>query len=156
MAGNDAVKGSVKCRRLSSQVAIVTASTAGIGLGIARRLAEEGASVVISSRRQSNVDETVKTLRAEGFEVAGTACHVGDREHLENLIKFTLDTYGRLDILVSNAAVNPSAGPLIEMDARAIDKILDINSELGIAPAAAALTFVHHKCISTKEYGCFN
>ena len=64
-------------------MALVTASTAGIGAAIARRLAEEGASVVVSSRRASNVAETVEQLRGEGLVVAGTACHVGDKAQLQ-------------------------------------------------------------------------
>ena len=66
-------------RRLTGKVALVTASTAGIGLGISRRLGREGAKVVVSSRKQQSVDETVAALRAEGVEAAGIACHVGDR-----------------------------------------------------------------------------
>ena len=115
-------------KRLEGRVAIVTASTAGIGLGIVRRLAQDGCKVVLSSRRTSNVEETVAALRREGLDVAGIACHVGDKQQLQNLIQFTLDTYGgQLDILVSNAAVNPAAGPITEMEESAIDKILDIN-----------------------------
>jgi len=128
------------CRRLQGKVAIVTASTAGIGLGIARRLCSEGAKVVISSRRLSNVNDTLAELQNEGFEdVAGIACHVGDRSQLEKLISFTVGTYGRLDIVVSNAAVNPAAGPITEMDEIAIDKILDINIKSAIILAKLAV-----------------
>lgn len=122
----------VQCRRLEGKVAIVTASTPGIGLGIVRRLGAEGAKVVVSSRREANVQETVATLRSEGLQVAGIACHVGDTKQLQRLIQFTLETYGRLDILVSNAAVNPAAGPITEMEDTAIEKILDINGKKNI------------------------
>ena len=88
----------------------------GIGLGIVRRLAQEGAQVVVSSRKQQNVDEVVSQLKAEGLDVAGTACHVGDKAALKRLVKFAVDTYGKLDILVSNAAVNPTSGPIMTMD----------------------------------------
>ena len=110
-------------------MAIVTASTAGIGLGIVRRLAAEGAKVVVSSRKDANVQETVAALKSEGLDVSGIACHVGDTQQLQRLIQFTVDTYGKLDILVSNAAVNPSAGPITEMEDAAIEKILDINGK---------------------------
>lgn len=108
-------------------MAVVTASTAGIGLEVARRLAQEGASVVVSSRKQQAVDDTVRTLRSEGLDVSGIACHVGDAVQRQQLIRFALDTYGGLDVLVSNAAVNPQAGPILEMDDQAVDKILEIN-----------------------------
>ena len=153
--------GAPTCRRLEGKVCVVTASTAGIGLGIVRRLASEvravglasrqqptaaklclaasasaaspaplcpevqhpatpatlqGARVVVSSRRQQNVEEAVRQLRSEGLQVAGTACHVGDRAQLQKLIQFTLDTFGGLDILVSNAAVNPASGPIMTME----------------------------------------
>ncbi|KAH8952748.1 hypothetical protein BDL97_09G100600 [Sphagnum fallax] len=68
--------GSEKKRLFDGKVAVITASTQGIGFAIARRLALEGASVVISSRRQNNVDEAVAKLKAEGLDVFGLACHV--------------------------------------------------------------------------------
>ena len=58
----------------------------------------------------------MRQLQSEGLTVAGTACHVGDRSQLQKLIQFTLDTFGGLDILVSNAAVNPASGPIMTME----------------------------------------
>ena len=113
--------------RLVGKVAIVTAATAGIGLGIALRLGQEGAKVVISSRRQANVDEALRKLKQEGIDCCGCICHVGSGQHLQQLVKLTLDTYGKIDILVSNAAVNPAAGPVLEAPEAAIDKVLEIN-----------------------------
>lgn len=194
--------------------------SAGIGLGIARRLACEGARVVVSSRRQQNVDETVAALRAEGLDVVGCVCHVGNLDHIKRLVKvrvgcatshgvahdsmhavngidrssqasFVLaaalvyrcpaavkltahkrlhllcaaasgvsvaerqrlsmlatpcqrpmpryevqvaqDAYGAtIDVLISNAAVNPAAGPILQMPDSAIDKILDINIKTAV------------------------
>uniref|UniRef100_A0A5F9CEE7 Dehydrogenase/reductase (SDR family) member 4 n=1 Tax=Oryctolagus cuniculus TaxID=9986 RepID=A0A5F9CEE7_RABIT len=71
---------------LANKVAIVTASTDGIGLAIARRLAQDGAQVVISSRKQQNVDRAVAALQAEGLSVTGTVCHVGKAEDRERLV----------------------------------------------------------------------
>lgn len=62
---------------------------AGIGLGIAQRLAQEGASVMISSRRQDNVDETVAALRRQGLDVRGMACHVGSLEQVQHMMQVT-------------------------------------------------------------------
>lgn len=93
----------MSCHRLENKVALVTASTAGIGYAIAKRLAEEGASVVISSRKANNVSEAVKSLQSEGLKVDGIACHVGDVQQLQSLVDFTVQKHGRVDILVSNA-----------------------------------------------------
>jgi dehydrogenase/reductase SDR family member 4 len=60
---------------------------AGIGLGIAQRLAQEGASVMISSRRQANVDDTVAALRQQGLDVRGVACHVGSLDQVQQLMQ---------------------------------------------------------------------
>lgn len=146
------------CRRLEGKVAIVTASTAGIGLGIVRRLASEGARVVVSSRKQQNVEETVQQLRAEGLQVAGIACHVGDGGAIKRLIQYTLDTYGRLDILVSNAAVNPAAGPILTMDDAAIRKVVDINIVSAVLLAKAAVPHMARggAVLFVSSYSAFN
>ncbi|KAL4692979.1 hypothetical protein H8959_016789 [Pygathrix nigripes] len=68
---------------LANKVALVTASTDGIGFAIARRLAQDGAHVVVSSRKQQNVDQAVSTLQGEGLSVTGTVCHVGKAEDRE-------------------------------------------------------------------------
>ncbi|KAK8458855.1 hypothetical protein SEVIR_2G028500v4 [Setaria viridis] len=76
----------VRCRRLEGKVAVVTASTQGIGLAIAERLGLEGAAAVVSSRKQRNVDEAVEALRAKGIAAVGAVCHVSDAEQRRNLI----------------------------------------------------------------------
>uniref|UniRef100_A0A8D0V1G5 Dehydrogenase/reductase (SDR family) member 4 n=2 Tax=Sus scrofa TaxID=9823 RepID=A0A8D0V1G5_PIG len=78
---------------LENKVALVTASTDGIGLAIARRLAQDGAHVVVSSRKQENVDRTVATLQGEGLSVTGTVCHVGKAEDRERLVAMNLGPY---------------------------------------------------------------
>ncbi|KAH7446360.1 hypothetical protein KP509_01G052800 [Ceratopteris richardii] len=123
---------SVLPKRLSGKVAIVTASTQGIGFAIARRLGLEGASVVISSRKQENVDQAVEKLKEAGITVLGVTCHVGNADHRKNLFKSTIDRYGRLDIVVANAAVSPSIDPIISMSEAALDKLWDINVKSGI------------------------
>ncbi|MBA0569470.1 hypothetical protein Golob_003193, partial [Gossypium lobatum] len=81
----------IAARRFEGKVAIVTASTQGIGFGIAQRLALEGASVVISSRKQKNVDEAVEKLKAKGIHVLGIVCHVSDAQQRKNLINKTIE-----------------------------------------------------------------
>ncbi|XP_012541657.1 dehydrogenase/reductase SDR family member 4 [Monomorium pharaonis] len=121
------VSASIKCNRLEGKVAIVTASTEGIGFSIAKRLAQEGAKVMISSRKEANVKKAVEALKSEGLQVAGTVCHVGKAEDRKNLFEKTKTDFGGLDILVSNAAVNPMAGPVLDSPEEVWDKIFDIN-----------------------------
>ncbi|XP_075386914.1 dehydrogenase/reductase SDR family member 4-like isoform X1 [Tenrec ecaudatus] len=112
---------------LANKVALVTASTEGIGFAIARRLAQDGAHVVVSSRKQQNVDRAVATLQREGLSVTGTVCHVGKAEDRERLVATAVKLHGAVDILVSNAAVNPFFGNLLDATEEVWDKILDIN-----------------------------
>uniref|UniRef100_A0A8C9JA49 Dehydrogenase/reductase SDR family member 4 n=1 Tax=Panthera tigris altaica TaxID=74533 RepID=A0A8C9JA49_PANTA len=78
---------------LANKVALVTASTDGIGFAIARRLARDGAHVVVSSRKQQNVDRAVAALQGEGLSVVGTVCHVGKAEDRERLVATGLGPY---------------------------------------------------------------
>jgi len=113
--------------RLEGKVALVSAATAGIGLAIVQRLAEEGASVWLCSRRQDSVDKTVAAMQAQGLKVDGCACHVGDPKQLKDFVERGVKAFGKIDILVSNAAVSPEAAPISETTPASIDKILNIN-----------------------------
>ncbi|KAM6180471.1 dehydrogenase/reductase SDR family member 4 isoform 5-T5 [Erethizon dorsatum] len=81
-----ASSGVTRQKPLANKVALVTASTDGIGFAISRRLAQDGAHVVISSRKQQNVDRAVATLKGEGLSVTGTICHVGKAEDRKQLV----------------------------------------------------------------------
>ncbi|XP_041094797.1 LOW QUALITY PROTEIN: dehydrogenase/reductase SDR family member 4 [Polyodon spathula] len=118
--------------RLQGKVALVTASTEGIGFAAARGLAQQGALVVLSSRRKDNVERAVAELRSQNLNVAGTTCHVGKREDRERLVATTVRDHGGIDILVSNAAVNPFFGNIMDSTEEVWDKhrkalILDVN-----------------------------
>jgi len=113
--------------RLMNKVAIVTGSTDGIGFSIAQRLAKEGAKVVISSRKQNNVDQALETLKKDNYDCIGMTCHVGKREDRTKLINETVKKYGGIDIVVSNAATNPSFGQIFDIDESSWDKIFDTN-----------------------------
>ncbi|RZC50620.1 hypothetical protein C5167_019049 [Papaver somniferum] len=118
--------------RFQGKVAIITASTQGIGMSIAERLGLDGASVVISSRKQKNVDEAVEKLKSRGIEVLGVVCHVSNAQHRKNLIDRTLQKYGKIDILVSNAAANPSADPMLRTQETLLDKLWEVNVKASI------------------------
>ncbi len=112
---------------LSGKVAIITGSSKGIGKSIAQGLAENGAKVVVSSRKQASVDAVVGEFKEMGHEAIGIECHVGDPEQRKKLITQTIEQFGRLDILVNNAAINPYYGPLEGSDAEVFDKIMNVN-----------------------------
>ncbi|PIK35224.1 putative dehydrogenase/reductase SDR family member 4 [Apostichopus japonicus] len=113
--------------RFDGKVAICTASSAGIGLAVAERLAQEGAKVVLSSRRKENVEDAVEKLRAKNLEVSGIACHQAKKEDRQRLIDFAINTYGGLDVLFISAGVNPHRGSLLKVTEQQWDKLFDVN-----------------------------
>ncbi|KAM6601964.1 hypothetical protein CsatA_021573 [Cannabis sativa] len=119
-------------RRFEGKVAIVTASTQGIGFSIAERLGIEGASVVISSRKQKNVDDAVEKLRGKGIETFGIVCHVSNAQQRKNLIEKTVQKYGKIDVFISNAAVNPSVDSILETQESVLDKLWEVNVKASI------------------------
>ncbi|MFD2585926.1 SDR family NAD(P)-dependent oxidoreductase [Croceitalea marina] len=112
---------------LKGKVAIVTGSSKGIGLSIAKGLAENGAKVVISSRKQEAVETVAKEFNSAGLEAIGIACHIGDEAQRKALVTKTIEEYGRIDILVNNAAINPFYGPLETSGEEVFDKIMNVN-----------------------------
>ncbi|EOA21412.1 hypothetical protein CARUB_v10001785mg [Capsella rubella] len=119
-------------KRLEGKVAIVTASTQGIGFGIIERFGLEGASVVVSSRKQANVDEAVEKLKSKGIDAYGIVCHVSNAQHRRNLVEKTVQKYGKIDIVVSNAAANPSTDPILSTKETVLDKLWEINVKSSI------------------------
>lgn len=97
-------------------------------MSIAQRLASEGAKVVVSSRKPDNVERAVDQLKTEGYsDVFGVKCHVGNADDRKNLFVEAVKQFGGVDILVSNAAVNPARVPVFETSESAWDKIFDVN-----------------------------
>lgn len=112
---------------IKGQVMIITGSSRGIGRAIAERAAEAGAKVVISSRKQEACDAVAQAIRDKGGEALAIAANVSDKAALENLVAQTLETWGRIDSLVCNAAINPHYGPLSTIEDSAWDKIMGAN-----------------------------
>ena len=112
---------------LEGKVAVVTGASRGIGEYIARAFAEYGAKVVLSSRKQEGLDAVADSIRKVGGEAVGIACHGGKVEEMDALFAGTLDKYGRLDILVNNAATNPFFGNAIDIPESAWDKTVEVN-----------------------------
>ena len=117
----------MKAFNLSGKVAIVTGSSRGIGRSIAEHLAAAGARVVISSRKAPACEEVVAAIRKEGGEAIAIPAHIGDKAQLEALVAQTIKHWGRIDILVCNAASNPYYGPMADLPDEAFDKILRNN-----------------------------
>ena len=113
--------------RLDGKVAVVTGASKGSGESMARGMAELGAKVVISSRKQESVDQVAEGFKADGLEAVGIACHVGDEAQRQQLIEKTMEKYGRIDVLINNAAINPFFGPLAKTENDVFDKIMDVN-----------------------------
>lgn len=114
---------------LSDKVALVTGSTRGIGEAIVRRLAEHGAKVTVSSRKPDACEKVARAINeARGVEVAlPVACNINYKEQLETLVAATRAKWGRIDVLVCNAAINPYFGPQLQMTDEAFDKIMASN-----------------------------
>ena len=107
-------------------VAIVTGSSRGIGLGIARRLVQEGGRVVLTGRKADALEEAVAGLG--GPEVAlGVAGRADDEAHQDEVIERARATFGRVDYLVNNAGINPAYGPILDTEVDAARKILEVN-----------------------------
>ncbi|RLD23169.1 MAG: short-chain dehydrogenase [Bacteroidetes bacterium] len=112
---------------LNEKVALVTGASKGIGKAIAIALGQAGAKVVISSRKQEVLDSVAEEMKLDGIEVYPIAGQVGEKESMENLVELAIAKYGRIDILVNNAATNPVFGPLLETDDNAFNKIMQVN-----------------------------
>jgi NAD(P)-dependent dehydrogenase (short-subunit alcohol dehydrogenase family) len=114
---------------LTDKIAIVTGSSRGIGLAIAAALAEHGAKVVISSRKQDACDEVAHAINAQhgkGRAIA-VAANISSKDDLQNLVDEARKAFGRIDVLVCNAASNPYYGPMAGISDEQFRKILDNN-----------------------------
>jgi NAD(P)-dependent dehydrogenase (short-subunit alcohol dehydrogenase family) len=115
---------------LSGKVAIVTGSTKGIGRAMASGLAQAGASVVVSSRKQDLCDEVARAIEAEtGRATLGLACHVGDWDAIPAFVDAVVRRFGRIDVLVNNAGITPTRMTPGEITVEVWRKIFSVNVE---------------------------
>ncbi|KXI30789.1 SDR family oxidoreductase [Paraglaciecola hydrolytica] len=112
---------------LSGKVALVTGASRGIGEAIARLLAAYGARVIVSSRKIDACEAVAASIRAQGGDASAMACHVGDMAQIDAIFSEIKDKFGRIDILVNNAAANPYFGHILDTDLAAYDKTVDVN-----------------------------
>ncbi|WP_346535360.1 SDR family oxidoreductase [Micromonospora sp. DPT] len=111
--------------RFTGRTAIVTGASRGIGLAIAERLVAEGAKVVITARKQEALDQAVAQLGPE--HALGIAGHADDADHQAEVVARAVDTFGGVDLLVNNTGINPTYGPMVELDLAVARKIFEVN-----------------------------
>ena len=114
--------------QLTDRVAIVTGASRGLGSAIAEGLVEHGARVVLSSRKQQDLDHEADRINARwGDRAVAVAAHAGREADLENLVTDTMARFGRIDILVNNAGTNPYFGTTLDAEPAAWDKTFEVN-----------------------------
>jgi len=114
---------------LEGKVAVITGASRGIGRAIAELYAQAGAKVVVCSRKLASVQEVADKIQTSGGQALALQAHVGQTEDVQEMVAQTLKVFGRLDILVNNAATNPHFGALLAADEGQWDKILDTNAK---------------------------
>lgn len=112
---------------LTDKVALITGASRGIGESIARLLAEQGAHVIVSSRKEADCKAVADSIVAAGGKAEARACHIGNMADISRLFEAIKHHHGRLDICVNNAATNPYFGPILETDLTSFTKTIDVN-----------------------------
>jgi len=112
---------------LDDKVAVITGSSRGIGRAIAESMSALGAKVVISSRKAEACEEVAREIAEQGGEAAAIPCNISRKAEVEALVEKTNARFGRIDILVCNAAINPVFGPLLHLTDDAFDKVIGAN-----------------------------
>jgi NAD(P)-dependent dehydrogenase (short-subunit alcohol dehydrogenase family) len=112
---------------LEGKVAIITGASRGIGEAIAEGFAAHGARVVVASRKLDGVSAVAERIQAAGGEALAVACHTGKSEQIDALMEATLQRFGKIDVLVNNAATNPHFGPMLTADDGAYHKTFEVN-----------------------------
>ncbi len=121
---------------LTGRTAIVTGSTRGIGRAIAEQMALAGANVVVSSRKADACERVAGEISASGGKAAAIPCHIGDNAQLQQLVDKTHDKFGKIDILVCNAAINPHYGAIEDISDEVFDRMMTVNIRSNLRLAA--------------------
>jgi len=124
---------------LSGRVALVAGASRGIGEAVAHGLAQHGATVICSSRKQADCEKVAEAIRADGGEAISAELHLGELSHHGRTVEMIEEKYGRLDILIINGATNPYFGPAHKADEGAYDKTFDVNVKGPYFLSAAAI-----------------
>ena len=124
---------------LQGKIALVTGASRGIGEAIALLLAEQGAHVIVSSRKLAGCEAVAEKIRAAGGQATALDCHIGEPEQIDALFAAIAQQFGKLDILVNNAATNPYFGPIADTPVDAMQKTIDVNIRGYFLMSAAAV-----------------
>ena len=112
---------------LEGKIALVTGASRGIGESIAKLLGEQGAHVIVSSRKLEDCRSVADSISAAGGSAEALACHVGNMDDIANCFAYIKSVHGKLDILINNAATNPYFGDILDTDLGAYTKTVDVN-----------------------------
>ncbi len=112
---------------LDGKIAFVSGASRGIGEAIAKLLAQQGAHVIVSSRKIDGCQAVADAIVAAGGKATAVACHIGELEQIQAVFAQIREQFGRLDILVNNAATNPQFCHILDTDASAFQKTVDVN-----------------------------
>ncbi len=112
---------------LDGKVALITGASRGIGRAIALTFADAGANVVVSSRKLPDLEKVADEIRGMGRQALAVAAHIREPEDLRRLVATVADKFGRIDVLVNNAATNPIMAPLVDTEEKAFDQIMNTN-----------------------------
>lgn len=112
---------------LTDKVALVTGASRGIGEAIARTYARAGAKVVLAARKPEALEAVAASIVKEGGQAFAVAAHTGKLEDVKRLVAAAVEKFGKLDVLVNNAATNPYFGPMLDIEDAAFDKTFEVN-----------------------------
>lgn len=112
---------------MEGKVSIITGGSRGIGREVALALAGAKSNIVIASRKLPDLEGVVKEIKSLGVQAEAVATHLGHPEEIKNLVKVAMERFGRIDVLVNNAASNPALVPTIDLEERTWDHIMNVN-----------------------------
>ena len=112
---------------LINKSAIVSGGSKGIGKAIAFKYAQAGANVVICSRKKENLNDAVIEAESNGLKLIPIECNTSNFDSIKSVVDLTLDKFGKVDVLVNNAATNPYYGPILNSEDSHWNKIFDVN-----------------------------
>jgi NAD(P)-dependent dehydrogenase (short-subunit alcohol dehydrogenase family) len=136
---------------LKDKVAVVTGASRGIGRAIARAYAREGAAVVICGRKQETLDQVAAEISGRPGRVYPLACHVGRADQIQHLVETANHEFGRIDVLVNNAATNIAQEPVLQIDEGKFDKMIEVNLKSAFRLIQTVLSEYYWKDAAKRE-----